>query len=389
MTKLEMDINRKKEFKLPRTRHHFFLLLMCFFMTGLLLACQGQDPQQAEEILRPVRSEKVSLTGSNQTRTFSGKAQAGLEAKLSFKVSGTVNRIPIKVGDKIKQGQVVATIDPRDFDLQVQRAQAALNRANAAARSASADYARVRALYENRNASRNDLDQARASAESSRADVSSNTKELELARLQLGYTRLRAPAACYVASAPVEVNENVQAGETIIEVVCGSRLEVAVAVPEVFIARIKKRSEVTATFDAIPGIRFPATVTKVGVASGQTATTFPVTVQLQQAVPGFRSGLAAEVTFRFDAGNGKARILVPPVAVGEDRDGRYVFIVEELEEGIGTVKRTAVTVGELSAEGLEIIDGLHDGTRIATAGVRRPPRRPKSASHVTTNAQTN
>ena len=337
----------------------------------LLVSCQGQDPQEAQEILRPVRSQTVSLSGSNQTRTFSGKAQAGLEAKLSFKISGTVNRLSVKVGDKLKQGQVVATIDPRDYDLQVQRAQAALTRANAAARSAAADYARVRALYENRNASRNDLDQARASAESSRADVSSNTKELELARLQLGYTRLRAPAACYVASAPVEVNENVQAGETIIEVVCGSRLEVAVAVPEVFIARIKKGSKVTATFDAIPGIRFPAIVTKVGVASRQTATTFPVTVQLQQAVPGFRSGLAAEVTFRFEAGNGKARILVPSVAVGEDRDGRYVFIVDELEDGIGTVKRTPVTVGELSAEGLEIIDGLPDGTRIATAGVRR------------------
>ena len=370
MTNFEMSINRRPEFKRPCPRHLFPLLFfLCLMPT--LFACQRQDAPQAEEILRPVRSEKVSLTGSNQTRTFSGKAQAGLEAKLSFKVSGTINRLRVKVGDKVNQGQIVATLDPRDYDLQVQRAQAALTRSNAAARSASADYARVRALYENRNASRNDLDQARASAESSRADVSSHTKELELARLQLGYTRLRAPAACYVASVPVEVNENVQAGETIVEVVCGSRLEVAVAVPEVFIARVKKRSKVTATFDAIPGIRFPAIVTKVGVASGRTATTFPVTVQLQERVPGFRSGLAAEVTFRFDDGNGKARILVPPVAVGEDRDGRYVFIVEELEGGIGTVKRTPVTVGELSAEGLEIIDGLHDGTRIATAGVRR------------------
>ncbi len=366
-----MPNNQIQEFQQPCTRHRFLLLLLCSSMCWMLISCQAQDPPEVQEILRPVRSETVSLTGSNQTRTFSGKAQAGLEAKLSFKISGTINRLSVKVGDKLKQGQVVATIDPRDYDLQVQRAQAALSRANAAARSAAADYARVRALYENRNASRNDLDQARASAESSRADVSSNTKELELAQLKLGYTRLRAPAACFVASAPAEVNENVQSGETIIEVVCGSRLEVVVGVPEVYIARVKNGTNVTSTFDSIPGIRFPATVTKVSVTSGQTATTFPVTVQLEQAVPGFRSGLAAEVTFRFEAGNGKARILVPPVAVGEDRDGRYVYIVEELEDGIGTVKRTPVTVGELSAEGLEIIDGLPDGTRIATAGVRR------------------
>ncbi|MGB0908874.1 MAG: efflux RND transporter periplasmic adaptor subunit [Nitrospirales bacterium] len=388
MTKLPTHNLRPKKLEQPCTRHHFFLLLLCCFTPGILFACQAQDPPEVQEILRPIRSETVSLSGSNQTRTFSGKARAGLEAKLSFKISGTVNRLSVKVGDKLKQGQVVATIDPRDYDLQVQRAQAALTRANAAARSAAADYARVRALYENRNASRNDLDQARASAESSRADVSSNTKELELARLKLGYTRLQAPAACFVASAPVEVNENIQAGETIIEVVCGSRLEVAVGVPEVFIARVTRGSKVTTTFDSIPGIQFPAIVTKVSVASGQTATTFPVTVQLQQAVPGFRSGLAAEVTFRFEAGNGKPRILVPPVAVGEDPDGRYVYIVEELENGIGIVKRTPVTVGELSAEGLEIIDGLSDGTRIATAGVRRLREGQKVRLMTTQSSQT-
>lgn len=343
----------------------------CFIVGGILGGC-GESPQVApEELIRPVRSELVFLTGSDQVRTFSGTAQAGLEAKLSFKVSGTLQRLLVKVGDKVRQDQVIAALDPQDYNLQVQRSEAALARAKASARSASADYSRARALYENRNASRNDLDQARAAAESSRAEVSSSTKDLELARLQLEYTRLSAPAACYVASVPVEVNENVQAGKIVMEVVCGSRLEIEVGIPEVFIARVKQGSAVTSTFDSIPGLQFPSIVTKVGVASGRTGTTFPVTVQLQQRVPGFRSGLAAEVTFRFEGRKGEARILVPSVAVGEDRDGRYVYVLEDLNEGIGRVKRTPVVIGELSAEGLEIVDGLADGTRIVTAGVRR------------------
>lgn len=340
-------------------------------LAALLSACSEQLPTENEVTLRPVRSEQVFLSGSDQVRTFSGKAQAGLEAKLSFKVAGTIQRVFVNVGDKVGQGQVLAALDPQDYELQVQRSQAALARAKTSARSTSADYSRVRALYENRNASRNDLDQARAAAESSRAEVSSSSKDLELAKFQLGYTRLSAPAACYVASVPVEVNENVQAGKIILEVVCGSRLEVEVGIPEVFIARVKNGSAVTATFDAIPGLQFPALVTKVGVASGQTGTTFPVTVQLQQSVPGFRSGLAAEVTFRFEGRKGEARILVPSVAVGEDRDGRYVFVIEDIVDGRARVKRRAVEIGELSAEGLEVIDGLPDGTRIVTAGVRR------------------
>ena len=348
-----------------------FFILVSVLLSGVLLGCEQPPPSETPEVIRPVRSQRVFLTGSNQVRTFSGTAKAGLEAKLSFKVSGTVQRLLVRVGGKVQQGQVLATLDPRDYDLKVQRADAALARSKASARNTNADYSRVRALYENRNASRNDLDQARAAAESSRAEVASSTKELELARLQLGYARLSAPAACYVASVPVEVNENVQAGQTVMEVVCGSRLEVEVGVPEIFIAKITKGSTVTATFDAIPGIQFQAVVTKVGVASGRTATTFPVTVQLKQKVPGFRSGLAAEVTFAFKRRKGQARLLLPSVAVGEDRDGRFVFVVEERGEGLGIVHRKSVTTGELTPEGLEILDGLSDGERVVTAGVRR------------------
>ena len=340
-------------------------------LAGFLMACEPQTPDASPELIRPVRSEQVSLTGSDQVRTFSGTAKAGLEAKLSFKVSGTLERLLVRVGDKVEQGQVLATIDPQDYNLQVQRAEAALSRAKASARSAKADYARVRALYENRNASRNDLDQARAAAESSRAEVESSTKEWEMARLQLGYARLTSPAACYVASVPVEVNENLQVGQTVMEVVCGSRLEVEVGVPEVFIAKVTKGSTVTARFDAIPGIQFQAVVTKVGVASGRTATTFPVTVQLKQAVPGFRSGLAAEVAFAFKRREGQARLLLPSVAVGEDRSGRFVYVVENIQDELGVVRRKPVSTGELTMEGLEVLDGLSDGERVVTAGVRR------------------
>ena len=61
-------------------------------------------------------------------------------------------------------------------------------------------------------------------------------------------------------------------------------------------------------------------------------------------------------------------MLVAPVAVGEDREGRYVFV---LDKGSGTVGRRAVTVGELTGDGLEVLSGLAEGELIVTAGVRR------------------
>ena len=340
---------------------------------GVLLsfgACQKED-SSIPDVIRPVRSEVVYFSNAEQVRTFSGVSKAGLEAKLSFKVSGTVKRLLVKVGDKVRKNQRLAEIDPKDFRLEVQRAEASLASAQAASRNARAEYARVRALYENRNASRNDLDQARATAESSNAQVQSEENTLELARLQLTYTRLHAPADCSVASVPGEANENVQLGETIVEVVCGSHLEVEVAVPEVFIAKINPQMPVTVAFDAIPNNRFPAVVTKVSVSAGKNSTTFPVTVQLQTRVIGFRSGLASDVQFTFKGKGGEPRILVPSVAVGEDQEGPFVFLLEEQEDGTGIVRRQPIQIGELTPEGLEIVDGLQNGAHIVTGGVRR------------------
>ena len=58
--------------------------------------------------------------------------------------------------------------------------------------------------------------------------------------------------------------------------------------------------------------------------------------------------MAAGVTFHFESKKGRARILVPPVAVGEDREGRYVYVVEEMEDGFGIVHRKPVTIGSLN-----------------------------------------
>ena len=65
------------------------------------------------------------------------------------------------------------------------------------------------------------------------------------------------------------------------------------------------------------------------------------------------------------------RILVPPFAVGEDRDGRFVYVAEKGEDGTVVIHRRDVRVGELSGEGLEILDGIREGDLLVTAGVSR------------------
>jgi RND family efflux transporter MFP subunit len=228
----------------------------------------------------------------------------------------------------------------------------------------------VRALYENRNAARNDRDAARAASESATAAVQASETRLELALSQLRYTRLTAPANGAIASVPVEEGENVSSGKIVAVLTAGAMPEVSVAVPESLITGIEQGSNVSVRFDALPQQTFDARVTEVGVAATTYATTYPVTVRLLRDDGTIRPGMAAEVTFRFrqraDGGN---RFVVPPEAVGEDRVGRFVYIVTPDEKTMGTIHRRSVHVGELTAEGLEILSGLQNGDRIVTAGV--------------------
>jgi RND family efflux transporter MFP subunit len=335
----------------------------------LLVGCA--EEAVVEKAIRPVRSQVVAASGASRVRSFAGVAKAGLESQLSFRVGGTVERVPARVGATVKRGQILAQLDPTDYELKVQEAVAGLAQAKAAERNAEADYDRVRGLYENNNASLRELDGARATAESSEAQVEAAEKRLEQARQQLSYSTLRAPVDGQVAAVDVEVNENVSSGQKLFLLTAGSDIEVEVALPGALIADIDEGQSAEVTFDALPGRRFSARVTEAGVAAVGTATTFPVTVRLEEADPGIRSGMAAEVSLEFGGGTASKRMLVPAVSVGEDRDGRYVFVFEEAGDGQGVVRRREVSVGELTADGIEILAGLTEGEVIVTAGVRR------------------
>lgn len=344
-------------------------LIVSILLAGLLSGCD-RDVTVEEPRLRPVRTITVSEPVTVRTRTFSGSSKSSRESRLSFKVAGTVVEIPVQVGDDLKAGDLVARLDPSQYELQLQQAQASLVQAEASARNAEANYNRVKGLYENSNASRNDLDSARAVAESARAQQRAQEKSLELARLNLSYTRLLVNADCSLADLSVEVNENVAAGSQVARVNCGQELEVNTDVPESVIAGISQGMAVTIRFNSLPGDTFEGRVIEVGVASDGTSSTFPVSVRVEEPDPALRSGLAAEVSFSFTSKSVAGTHLVPLTAVVNDADGPYVYVAEPVAEaGQAIVRRKPVRLGELTEAGMQVQAGLATGDRVITAGV--------------------
>ncbi len=338
---------------------------------ALLLAGCGQSDETFEERLRPVRYVIVSDASAFRDRSFSGTSKSSRESRLSFKVSGTITKLPVQIGQRLNAGDLIAEIDPAGYVLQAQQAQATLVEAQANERRAAANYERTKGLYANSNASLNDLDSARAQAESASAVVRAASKALEIARLNISYTKLTADEGCSIASLNAEVNENVAAGQQVAAVSCGDAYEVTLDLPESLIGSVDESTPVSIRFGAIPKQEFSGTISEIAVSSGGGSAAFPVVVKISGSHPSLRSGLAADVTFQFDsAASQDGGFVLPVTAVISDPGGTFVFVAEpDGTNGEAVVRRRDVMLGELTQSGIEVTEGLEVGDRVITAGI--------------------
>ena len=345
------------------------VIILILFTTVLLGGCDKQE-ETVELPLRSVKHQKISYSTGKLVKTFSGVTKAELEANLSFRVSGRVEKMPVNVGDKLAKGQLVARLDNKDYAVLYEQAKAELASAKASLRSAESEYNRTIGLYEKRNASKSQLDTARATAESAKAQVKANNQQVEAARLQLSYTNLYSPQECVVSTIPVKENENVSSGQEVARVNCGKKIEVEVGVPESYIDAVKENQKVTVTLNAIDDSRFSGKVTEISSGSSEQASAFPVTVELDGDHESLRAGLAAEVEFTQSNGDDENYFILPVTAVAHDEQGDFAFILETGEKDKqGIVRKKYVEVKEIVQQGVRVTSGLEDGDNVVTAGV--------------------
>ena len=329
-----------------------------------------QLPSAQQPVVRPVRYVLARAAGTQRTRNFAGVARARSESSLSFRVGGTIAGIDVEVGDRVRAGVPIAKIDALDYELQLEEADAALRQAHALAGNAEADLRRAWALYENDNLSRTDLDASVARADSAAAQVETMAKRLERAQRQVRHAELMVPTDGAIAHVLVAANENVTSGQPVVVLTSDGPPEVQFPVPEGLIGEIREETPVRVNFRAIPEERFTGFVSEVGIAASDTGTMYTVAVRLDDAGSVVRPGMAADVAMEFDGG-GPGRVIVPAAAVGEDRDGRFVFVAEPSGGGLAVARRRPVTVGVLTSDGFEIVDGLAPDDRVVSAGVSR------------------
>ncbi|MEP4484893.1 MAG: efflux RND transporter periplasmic adaptor subunit [Halioglobus sp.] len=331
------------------------------------------EPEQIE--LPPSLVPAIRIAGADALteRNLPGRARAGQEVNLSFRVTGPLIDLPVSVGDEIEEGQVVARIDPADYVNALGSVDGQLMQATAVAARAEADFNRIQNVYnEDPGAtSKSALDLARSAKDASAAAVKSMKSALKIAQDKVYYTSLTAPFGGVVVETYVENFETVLPKQPVLRLLDPSSIEFVVSVPESMISYTPYVKEISVVFDALPGITVAAEIKEIGREASSATRTYPVTLVMSQPetgeiLPGMAGSAKVHSMLPVDARETGIEIPATAVFTMDDPSKSYVWIVDTTTN---TLASREVDPGRLTVKGVLIRSGLTAGDWVVIKGV--------------------
>ncbi|WP_411030667.1 efflux RND transporter periplasmic adaptor subunit [Spongiimicrobium sp. 3-5] len=349
---------------------HINSLIAPLILLFTFVSC-GENNKEEKKIVRPVSYQEIGYLGSENTRTFSGTSKTDEVVNLTFRSGGIITAFDIKLGQKVKKGQQLSRLDNVQSRLNYENAISSLNSAASQMNTAKLALDRVRSLYEKGSAALSDYESAKNSFLTAKASHESALRSVAIQQDQVSYGYLHAPADGTIAAVNAEINENVTAGQIIAVLNVSGDMEISLGLPESIINNVNQGMPVALSFSSLSGQEFKGRVSEVAPSVDGNTSTYPVRIIIIDPTDDIKSGMAANVTFNFGNGAADKKVLVAPAkSVGEDDKGNFVFVIESDDGKTGTAKKQTVTIGNLTSEGFEIIDGLNVGQKIATAGLQ-------------------
>lgn len=314
----------------------------------MLVACGDKTPEAdvASSAAKLVTTLKVSRGDTPGERRYSGEVRARHESIVGFRVGGKLTERLVDAGAPVKAGQVLARLDATDARLSASQAEA-----NAAL--AAADLKRAQELREKNFVSQAALDARENTARAAEAQA-------RLTRNQTGYTTLVADAAGVVAAVLAEPGQVVAAGQGVMRIARDGEREVAIALPENELGRIRAGSPAIVRLWA-DGKTFQGKVREIAPAADPATRTFAARIAIAGAEAAMPLGLSATVSF---PKSGTTAYLVPLAAIYQQNGKPAVWVVGQ----DNTVVLRDVVVASFADDGALVSAGLNEGETIVAAG---------------------
>ncbi|MCL5669809.1 MAG: efflux RND transporter periplasmic adaptor subunit [Acidobacteria bacterium] len=370
-----------------RTQHiPKFLLILS--LLGFLAACGSKEPaqKQAPPEISGVAVKTVHLQLTPEYYESVGTVKAEITSVLGAEISGTVRRVLVKEGDRVRRGQLLAVIDSRAQQAQLEAAAAgieesvqglaevrqALQAAQADRMFAEATYRRYEGLLAKNSVSRQEYDNAETRYKAALANekaVEAKLKQMEARRLQaqaqhssaatvFSYSRIVSPVDGVVTSKSVDEGTLVMPGTPLITVEDTGHFRLDASVPERYLGLIHIGESVPVT---IGSQQVEGRVVEIVPAADPSTRTFVAKVELPRGC-NCQSGQYGSANFAIGA---EKRLLVPSDAVVTRGELQGLFVVNT--EGIAYYQ--LVKTGRIFGDQVEILSGLDDGDRVAVSKI--------------------
>lgn len=334
-----------------KTKHILWLLPL------LLTACHD-DPQQlkekflggaAEERVIPVKTLAIDSVCGLVRNSYPGYLEEGQSAEMGFKYGGTLQRLNVKEGSRVRKGQTLASVSSPQLESTQRSAQATLEQAQDA-------YDRLKKVHDNGSLPDIKWHEMIANLEKARS-------ALDLADAMMADNLIKAPFDGTVSSISAEIGENIAPLRPVIRIINTEGMTVRISVPENEIAKVKLGDTAEIFIPALDNKRLPGKVIEKSLTASLLTHSYPVKVLIEQPDATLAPGMIGKVVLKTDVNKG---IIVPANAVLINKEGKFVWVVEG-----GRATRRQITLAGYSGNGVIVSEGLTTGDMVIVKGYQK------------------
>lgn len=340
-------------------------ILLAAAIAGVFLYESKPRQEDSKLPIRPVKSTLIGKPDSMPKLYFPGTVDADSKVDLSFEVSGRLIEFPASRGAKVAQGDLLARIDPHDYENQVRDAQADLDLAQS-----SLD--RIEKALKSQAVSQEDY--SKALAERNKAEAN-----LAIRKKALAETRLTASFDGIVADTYADNYDTIAAGKPVLKLMDTATLTITITLAQEYMmlaadSNTLEDAQITVEFDWLPQKSFPARLKNFATTADPVTRTYEATFYIEDTENlRLLPDLAGTVVVARPAGDNRdARLVAPSDAVAFDSAGKpfvWVLAKDGQNPDVYRASRRSIALGQRIGDEIEIVEGIEAETRIATAGV--------------------
>lgn len=328
------------------------------------LAACSEQPVATEDV-RPVRTLTVSPRSTSGLAEFSGEVRPRIETRAGFQVGGRMTQRLVEVGQAVKQGQTLATVDPQDYRLAAEASEAGRTSAQVDRDQQRADYKRFEDLQAKGFISQAELDRRKASLDAAEARYAQTAANARVTSNQAAYAVLRAPHDAVVTAIDAEVGQVVSAGQSVVRLAQTAEKEVAIGIPEQQLALLRDATDISVRLWA-GGAPIKGRLRELSPVADPATRTFPARIALVDPPSSVALGMTATVAFAIPLP--QAVITVPLQALLVEGGATHAW---RYDPASNTVQRTRVRVGNVAGNEVVVAEGLKAGDVVVTAGAHQ------------------